>query len=254
MASGQSAGTSASQSDGSLPARDFRVPLGPRLLSLFGSVFLGAVGLGMVALTVAAFLARQWLVGIVVALCAAVVIELTRYVARDLSGKSGLRVACGADSVDLVLPANRSLIHKAPRQQITVPYSDIAAIETRLEAYASMGMANMQRAYVLRRKGGERIFLFEERALGTGLQSNYFGGAVEEIARRAHAPVEDLGMVKGDNGLLGVWATHPADWASPALSKSDQQRLWGRAIATGRWAFLLILLAFAVRALFALHG
>ena len=39
------------------------------------------------------------------------------------------------------------------------------------EAYPSIGMENMQRAYVLSLKQGGRIFLFEDRALGTPLET-----------------------------------------------------------------------------------
>jgi hypothetical protein len=236
------------------PPREFRLPLAPRILSLVGAVFIGAVGLGMAVVAIGALASKQWNLGIIVALCAAVVIELTRYVARDLTGKWGLRIVFDPDSLGLFLPANRSLIHKAPRQKLSISYSAIAAIETRLEAYASLGMANMQRAYVLRLANGDRIYLFEERALGTGMQSSYFGGVVDEIARRSGAPIEDLGMAKGDNGVLGVWGTQAADWASPALPAGEQQRMWGKAVGTGRWAFTLILLGLAARGLFALLG
>ncbi len=208
----------------------------------------------MVVATVVAFFETSWLLGIVVAIVAAIMIELTRYVVRDLRGKWGLSVVFGANRIDLVLPAHRSLIHATPWQRLSIPYSDIAAVETRLESYTSLGMANMQRPYVLRLRNGDRVFLFEERAIGTGLESSYFGGVIEEIARRANVPVDDLGMTKGGGGVLGVRGTHAADWASPALSKSEQNRLWGRAVGTGRIAFLVIMAAFAIRALFGLFG
>ena len=52
----------------------------------------------------------------------------------------------------------------------------------RLEGYRTFGMENMQRAYVLRRKDNELIFLFEDRALGTAMASSLFSGIAAELA------------------------------------------------------------------------
>jgi len=144
-----------------------------------------------------------------------------------------LRVALEREGVRLDLPSGRSLIHRPPAQHLTVPYADIAALETRLEAYGTLGMATMQRAYVLRRKSGELIFLCEERALATGFASAMFGRIVADLAARAGVQVDDLGMAEGHGGLLAVWGTHAPDWAAPALSAERQRSLWGRAAATG---------------------
>ena len=151
------------------------------------------------------------------------------------------------ESVELFLPKNRSLIHATQRQQLTVPYSDIAAIETRLEAYPSFGMVNMQQPYVLRRKNGDTIFLFEERAVGTRLQSSYFGRLIDEIAARAGVGVRDLGMSEGRGGVLGVARTEAADWSAPALPVSRQTLLMRKAVNTGAFAILLVCFAFMVR-------
>jgi hypothetical protein len=225
----------------------FRLPLGVRLFSLAGVVVLGAASLLGFGFLVAVLVIDQWVVAVVTALCTAVMVTLTHYVARDLHGKWSLRVALGADSVELSLPRNRSLIHTTLTQRVIVPYADIAAIETRLEAYPSFGMVSMQRPYVLRRKDGGTIFLFEERAIGTGMQSSYFGAIVREIAARAQAPVRDLGMSEGSGGVLGVVHTHEADWAAPALPLARQNKLAQRAYNTGAWAFLLVTAAFMVR-------
>jgi len=184
---------------------------------------------------------------VVIALCTAAMVMLTHYVARDLRGKWGLRVALKADSVELFLPKNRSLIHTTPARHVNVPYADIAAIETRLEAYPTLGMVSMQQPYVLRRKSGDTVFLFEERAIATGMQSSYFGAIVREIATRAQAPVRDLGMSEGSGGVLGVVHTHEADWAAPALPLARQTRLLRKAYNTGVYAFLLVTAAFMVR-------
>jgi hypothetical protein len=111
---------------------------------------------------------------------------------------------------------------------VTIPYADIAAIETRLEAYGSLGMEIMQRAYVLHRKSRELIFLFEERGLATALASSLFGDIAAELAKRAGVAVKDHGMAAGRGGLLCTWSTHAPDWAAPALSPERQRQLWAR--------------------------
>jgi hypothetical protein len=61
-------------------------------------------------------------------------------------------------AVTLDLPAGRSLIHRPPAQHLTIPYANIDAIDARFEAYGTLGMEMMRRAYVLHRKGGELDF------------------------------------------------------------------------------------------------
>ncbi len=222
--------------------RDFRLPLAPRWLALFGLIFLAAVTGVMIVLAVLAF-RMQWALGLFLMACAGFLGALTGYVWRDLRGKWGLRVVLDADVVKLDLPAGRSLIHHPPAQHLVVPYADIEAIDSRLEAYGSLGMEMMQRAYVLHRKGGELIFLFEERALTTTMESSTFADLVGDLAARAGVALRDLGMVEGKGGLLGVWGTHAPDWGAPPLPRDRAMRLWRHAAATGSLAISMVVLA-----------
>jgi hypothetical protein len=224
-----------------------RVPLFPRLISVFAVVLLAGVSLFLAAIAVLV-LPRQWALAVfVMAPVACFVAGLTGYVYRDLAGKWGLRVALGNDSVTLDLPSGRSLIHRPSAQHVTIPYGDIAAIETRLEAYRSLGMAMMQRAYMLRLRNGDMIFLFEDRALATSFNSSISAEMAAAIPARARIPVEDLGMIEGQRGVLGVWRTHPADWAAPALPLARQLWLWRHSAATGTLALAVVIIAFAIR-------
>ena len=216
----------------------FRVPLAARLLSLFGVIFLALVTTLMIVLAALAFTA-YWPLGLFVMACAGFMGALTGYVWRDLKGKWRLRVALDKNAVTLDLPGWRSLIHRPPAQHVTIPYSDIAAIDARFEAYGSLGMEMMQRAYVLHRKGGELIFLFEERALATPFASSMFAELVAELATRAGLGLRELGTVEGKGGLLNVWGTHAPDWAAPALPRERAMRLWGHAAATGSAAMFM---------------
>ena len=190
---------------------------------------------------------RWWWVGALVAAMASFMAGLTGYVLRDLRGKWGLRVELLPDRMVLDLPAGRSLIHRPVAQHLTVPYSDIDAVETRLEAYPSFGMEIMQRAYVLSRKQGDRIFLFEDRALGTPLDSPMVANIAAAIVAHAHVPLRDLGMVEGRGGFLSVWGTHAPDWAAPPLSLARQLRIWRHVAFTGALAVAIIIVALAVR-------
>jgi hypothetical protein len=228
--------------------RDFRIPLGPQLLSLFGVVVLAGMS-GLLAVFAILLVRADWRVSLVVAAAACLMAALTDYVWRDFAGKWRLHVVLDTDGVTLDLPAGRSLIHRPPAQHLTVPYADIAAVESRLEGYRSFGMESMQRAYVLRRKDNGFIFLFEDRALGTAMESSLFTGIAATLAARAGGMVHDIGMVAGKGGVLGVWGTHAPDWAAPPLSAAERRTHWRRAAMTGSLVFIMIIVALAIRLL-----
>jgi hypothetical protein len=231
------------------PARhDFRIPLGPRLLSLFGVVVLAGMS-GLLAVFAILLVRADWRVSLVVAAAACLMAALTDYLWRDFAGKWRLHVVLDADAATLDLPAGRSLIHRPLAQHLTIPYADIAAVESRLEGYRTFGMESMQRAYVLRRKNNELVFLFEDRAVGTAMASSLFGGIAAELAARAGGTVYDLGMVAGKAGILGVWGAHAPDWAAPPLSAAERLAHARRAAMTGSLVFIMIIVALAIRLL-----
>ncbi|MBI1869069.1 MAG: hypothetical protein HYS06_12390 [Methylocystis sp.] len=238
-------------SDGAPARMAFRVPIGARLLTLFGVLALGGVSAFLTFVAVFFLLVlRQWAFGaLVVAPVACFIAGLAGYGVRDLRGKWGLRVTSEADSLVLDLPAGRSLIHHPAAQHAKIPYAEVEAIESRLEAYGSLGMGMMQRAYVLRRKDGELIFLFEDRAIGTPFESSLFPRLAADIAARANVPLRDHGMVEGGGGFLGVWGAQAPDWAAPPLPLSRQYRIWREVVITGVLPIPIILIALLVRLL-----
>lgn len=225
--------------------RVFRLPLAPRLLALFGVIFLAVITGIMIVVAVLAF-TMQWTLGLFMMACAGLLGALTGYVWRDLRGKWGLRVVLDTDAVTLDLPAGRSLIHRPPAQHLTIPYADIEAIDARFEAYGSLSMKMMQRAYVLNRKGGELIFLFEERALATRMESSMFADIVDDLVARAGVTLRELGTVEGKGGLLGVWGTHAPDWAAPALPRERAMQLWRHAASTGSLAISITIIVILI--------
>jgi hypothetical protein len=225
--------------------RDFRLPRAPRWLALFGVIFLAAITGVMIVFAVLTF-PVQWALGLFLMACAGFLGALTGYVWRDLKGKWGLHVVLDSDAVKLDLPAGRSLIHHPPAQHLIIPYADIEAIDARLEAYGTLGMEMMQRAYVLHRKSGELVFLFEERAVATTMESSMFADLTADLVARAGVKLRDLGTVEGKGGLLGVWGTHTPDWGAPALPRERAMRLWRHAAATGSLAISMTILVILI--------
>jgi hypothetical protein len=233
------------------PKRDvvFRLPLVTRLISAVGTVIMAGMTLGITGFAIVAAWKFGWGISLFIGLTACFMAALTAYVGKDLRGKWGLRVVLEPDALLLDLPEGRSLIHRPSALHARIPYSAIAAIETRQEVYVSQVMAMMQRAYVLHRKSGELIFLFEDRAVGSQLEVNYFAKLVAEIVARSRAPLRDLGMAEGKGGILGVWGTHEPDWAAPVLSYARRKQLLRRVAITGMLPIPLVIVALAVRLL-----
>ena len=98
--------------DGSATRMTFRIPVGPRLLTLLAVLVCGGAGVFMTSVAVLCLVTKQWALGALILAVAWFIASLTAYAARDLRGKWGLRVAMDADSLALDLPASRSLIHK----------------------------------------------------------------------------------------------------------------------------------------------
>ncbi len=239
-------GTDAAAGGHGAAPRMFRVPLAPRLLSLFAVVVIGLTTVAMGGFAVL-IVFQSWGLGLFFVALACFIGALAGYVGRDLVGKWNLWLRLEAESVTLNLPAGRSLIHRPQKVHLVVPYADIAAIETRLEAYRTLGMAMMQRAYVLRRKNDDLIFLFEDRALNTGLASSMFSKIAADLAARAGGALLDRGMVEGKGGVLGVWGTHAPDWGASPLPLALQMRLWRHSAITGSLAFGLVIVAIVLR-------
>ena len=240
-----SANAAAPGTGADVPVR-FRPPVFWRLFSLFAVIVLAAVTAVMAAFAVLAFTAN-WIVGLIVTACAFLLGALTGYVWRDFRGKWGLHVLLGADAVTLDLPSGRSLIHRLPAQHRVIAYGDIDAIETRAEAYSSLGQTMIQRPYVLRRKNGELIFLFEDRAQGSALEVTMFADLAAAIAARAGTKLHDIGMVEGHGGLLGVWGAHSVPWSTPSLPLARQLRLWRHSAFTGGLAVVIVIVAIVLR-------
>src|SRR5262249_19237666 len=119
----------------------FRMPAWARWFSLVGTLVLAVITVLMLGAVIFLIFKQVWGLAALVAAVTIFLAGLTGYVLRDLRGKWGLRVELLADRMVLDLPGGRSLIHRPPSQHLTIPYAEIDAIETRLEAYRTLGMA-----------------------------------------------------------------------------------------------------------------
>lgn len=149
---------------------------------------------------------------------------------RDARGKRAASIALEGDTLVLDLRADRSLIHRPAACQARIPLADIAAIETRIEAYNAIGMANLVRTWRLVRRTGESVFLFEQRALGTSLEDAPMDAVAAEIAGRAGTSVVDRGMVLGHGGLLVMWFVRAPAWDAAPLAEAMVAREWRRGL------------------------
>lgn len=191
----------------------------------------GKAGLGIFLSGLAGFMAWLWL-----------------YCFRDLRGKWGWKVEISPTRLDASLPSQRSLIHHEPAVHRSFEVNDIKRIETRLEGYRTMGIGNMQRAFVMRLVSGEAIFLGEDRAVGTGLESSLVAKTAAAIREHYDVPLVDLGMAEGKGGFLAVLFAAPPDWDAPAMSVDAQAKMWRRVQFTGAvvgLAPLIVLMAIA---------
>lgn len=211
------------------------------IFGLFVTVLTGAITAGFAVLTVAFLFRREWGGGAAFLVLALWMGVLANYVWRDCQARRSWRVEIEPGELMLDLPAGRSLMETGQRVKRFLEVSDIAAIETRLEAYRSFGMANMQRNYGLRLTSGALIVLGEDRALGSGLRDETMGRFVDTIRQKTGLPLRDLGMVEGRGGFLGVLFTSVPRWDVPSLPVARQAMLWRRAGLTGSAVGIIVL-------------
>ncbi len=225
-----------------------RTPLAQRVMSAVVLAIITPVGLGMTLLGLI-LTPQSFGLGAFVALMGALMLSLVLYTGRDALAKFTFRAQFGPSAVTLSLPGARSLIHRLRPFNGAIAYADIAAIETRLEAYRSLGAAAMQRTYAIRNRNGEMLILGEDRAAGTAMAQTNATDLVNALVTRTGAPVHDLGMVEGKGGILLVAGAAPDAWTAASLPDDEQARLWRRVALTGALPMLILVLAWTIAAL-----
>jgi hypothetical protein len=214
------------------------------------ALVLASTGLFLAALVLALLFAGHLGPGLILMVLPVWMLGLTGSVWRDCQAKRLWRVRIAPGELVLDLPAGRSLMAHESRVRLALDVKDVAAVETRLEAFRSFGMANMQRNYGLRLTNGELIVLGEDRALATGMAELTMGQMVDTLIQKTGLPLVDLGMVEGQGGLLGLMFTSVPNWETGSVSVDRLRALWQKAAMTGGLAGVVIIAGLILSVLF----
>ena len=193
------------------------------------ALVLASTGLFLAALVLALLFSGNWGPGLILLVLPVWMLGLTANVWRDCEAKR--------------------LAHQA-RVRLALDVKDVAALETRLEAFRSFGMANMQRNYGLRLTNGELIVLGEDRALATGMAEETMGQMVDTIVQKTGLPLVDLGMVEGHGGLFGLLFTSVPRWDTASMSVERMRALWQKTAMTGGLATVVIIAGLILSVMF----
>jgi uncharacterized membrane protein len=200
-------------------------------------IFMTIVTLGMAGFAILLLVSgAAWPVFAIVGLCALFMFGLGRYVGGDAWGKWRWRIDIDGETVKLRLPSGRSISHKLRPVRRTLARADIEAIEHRIEFYTTVRLANMQRCFALRLRGGERIILGEDRALNSGFGSHFFEDSTQALAENLGIMFEEQPTVCDSGGILAVWFVRAPPWGAPGIDEAEIARLTALAGFTGSLA------------------
>jgi hypothetical protein len=178
----------------------------------------------------------RWTFAIVLLVIGVYCAALARLVWRNARGFWKGWMTADAEGIAFHLPRDRSLMHRPLAADGHYAWSAIERLESRLEAYRSQLMAQVQRTYWLVPQAGERLLLFEDRALATPYAILRGEKAFEKLAAMDRVPVVEAEMVEGRGGLLGAWFTTAPGKTAPAMDESAARAVWQRAVSTGKIA------------------
>ncbi|MEQ8860920.1 MAG: hypothetical protein RIC56_19920 [Pseudomonadales bacterium] len=227
-----------------------RMPAARRWSAAIGTLILLILGLFMAAVALAVVIAGERALSLFIGFIAALIFFLVQVTGREWRALWGWKIVVEPDVLNLKLPAARSLTHRPGSFHGRLPVASVVGIDHRLEAYRSLGMANMQRSFTLRLRDGRRILLGEDRGLGSGMATTFIGECASLISERYGLPLRDLGMAEGRGGVLSLVGAAAPAWDAPALDDDARVRLWRRASATGRLVGAVVLIVLILQAVF----
>ncbi|MBX2805412.1 MAG: hypothetical protein KTR19_05535 [Hyphomicrobiales bacterium] len=139
------------------------------------------------------------------------------YTGIFLFAASHSRVNLDAEAANLVLPNWRGPTPLFPYSECTIPYSDVAAIETRSEIYRYFVLPVIVQSASVVRKDGRRVTLgyVQEDPLDPWIP---FHTIAEQVAERASVPITHRGVVDGSSGLRALVQDEPP-WDTPEISE-----------------------------------
>jgi hypothetical protein len=135
-----------------------------------------------------------------------------------------MRVEVGPKLVRVRVPNWRSpSMPGLPWVRAELPYSDVAAVETRDEVYSSFGLIMLQTAYSIVSKAGRRI------VLGSGVM------------------VTDRGAVRM-GGITPAIVRGTPSWDTASMSADERVAAQGKAAKAMQFAFVFVVIALSIRA------
>jgi len=142
------------------------------------------------------------------------------YVGIFLFAASHSEVNLGPDKATMVLPNWRGPTPFFPYTECSVPYNDLAAVETRSEIYRYLVLPVIVRSACLVRKDGRRLTLgyVQESPQDPWIP---FHRIADQIAEKAGVQVVNRGVVEGKSGLRALIQDEPP-WDAPEV---DQEKL-----------------------------
>ena len=145
------------------------------------------------------------------------------YAGLFLFAASHSRVNLNADAANFVLPNWRGPTPLFPYSECTIPYSDVAAVETRSEIYRYFVLPVIVQSASVVRKDGRRLTLgyVQEQPLDPWIP---FHTIAEQVAQRASVPITHRGVVDGSTGLRALVQDEPP-WDTPEISEEKVEAI-----------------------------
>jgi len=165
------------------------------------------------------------------------------YLGIFLFAASHTELHLGPEVVRMVLPNWRGPMPLFPYTEVEIPYSQIAAVETRGEIYRYLVMPTLMRSVSIVRKDGERFTLGYIRENTTD-PAVPFNEVAAQIAERAGVSVQRRGVVDCGNRFRVMVQDEPgwdAAECTPAdVDKVRQRETWLWLAAFGIFALAVI--------------
>ncbi len=198
-----------------------------------------------VASTAVGMIASEPTIAVILGLTFAAISPLALLIFTETAAAFRLTINVARDAIALRLPARRGHVRHAVVSR-TIPLAEIAAVETRAEAFTQIGTVAVQQAYRLVLGSGETIELGADRQF----RAPVIGDAARCIATRTGLEIGDRGMIDGAPGFLATVGTSVPDWDAAPLSDTESTSRHSAAANALKIVNLSLLLVMIARLIF----
>lgn len=222
---------------------ELRRPLLERWALIFAAIIVIAGFLAMGGFTVLAAVQMPEILPImipVLLVTAAMVFLILREAVARWVGEATIE----GGRIHLKLPSMRGYVgyHAVDRD---IVLNDIAGIEARNEAFASVGFTMVQTSYALVLADGSRIVLGGDRRA----QPEFYGDIAEAIAEKRKIAIRGLGTVDGNAGFIVIMNQSVPGWETPGISEAEAAKREKAGAASWRFVSVLVLVCLLIYAL-----